>query len=372
MAKKLVLVGAGQVGREVLRLADVTREIEVAAIVDSRGLLRAAERGGSLPWDVVERARRKKETGADLSTVESSSTVIYESGRERVSTLVGQGGDLAGSVVADCTASESSIDIVKASLKAGGGAALANKRPVGSSLDNYRDLLKAGKGGRLRYESACGAGTPMVATAERILAGGDELHFARGALSGTLGVVCDGLREGKSLAQVVREAKEGGLTEPDPRDDLSGADVKRKAVVVARAAGIELEGSDVTVEQLYPAHLGPEKLGDADEFLAQLEKEREFLEELTERVKAAEGRGKVVKHCATIDAKRRSARVGLEEVDRDSPLGSIRGPANLVEFHTAFHGDCSLAVQGAGAGPSITASGVLADALQASYCVPSL
>jgi len=382
----LVVLGLGSVGRRLGRLVSSASHpglgapagggghpasLSVAGVADSSTVVYSSS--GSLPPDSLEALVQRKESSspegnlAELAEHHSLSVASTDS----LPQLVQSHGDLCGCVVADCTASLASLDVLCESLRNGGAVALANKKHVGGSLEHYQSLVDAeaeggGFGGRLRFESACGAGTPMVVSAQRLGLGNDRVHSIVGSLSGTLGVVCDALNNGTPLADAVEFAHWHGLTEPDPRDDLGGEDVHRKALVLARAVGVPLRPEDVTIEPLYPEKLEGGELC-ASEFISKLRNEHnDFQEQLAERAKKASG---PLKYVANIDCVRRKGEVSLQEVTPQSPLGSLSGAANLVQFSTDMHGDTPLAVQGAGAGAGVTASGVLADAVEASRCV---
>ena len=171
-----------------------------------------------------------------------------------------------------------------------------------------------------------------------------------------------GLEEGRAFSAVVADAKRLGYTEPDPRDDLSGLDVARKALILARRLGWRLELADVAVESLYPAHMSAEHLS-VDAFMARLP---ELDADVAARAAAAAADGAVLRYAAVVEAG--AARVGLTPVPRDSPLGRLKGTDNLVEMATDVYDAAPLVLQGRGAGAAATAAGVLADLLELHDC----
>lgn len=261
-----------------------------------------------------------------------------------------------GFVFADCTPTKETITILLEALRSGAGVALANKVPVASEQSLYDELMRYDP--RIRCESTVLAGTPAVAAVRRMVLGEDRIHRLSGTFSGTLGYVCDGLERGLLLSQVLQDAMQAGYTEPDPRDDLGGLDVARKALILARHMGWKIELSDVQVQSLYPKHMDKDKM-DVIEFMKRVQ---EVDEELRLKVSEARKMGMVLKYVATVE--NGICRVGLEAVLQSSPLGRLKGTDNLLVVHSEFYDPNPLVIQGRGAGPEITAAGVLADALE--------
>lgn len=176
--------------------------------------------------------------------------------------------------------------------------------------------------------------------------------------SGTLGYVMSEVEDGKPLSQVVKTAKSLGYTEPDPRDDLGGMDVARKALILARLLGRRITMDSIKVESLYPDEMGPTVMS-VDDFLS---KGLPLLDKsICERVAKASVSGKVLRYVCVIEGTR--CEVGIQELPRDSPLGRLRGSDNVLEVYTRCYNKQPLVIQGAGAGNDTTAAGVLADIL---------
>lgn len=265
-------------------------------------------------------------------------------------------GGSTGLVVVDCTASMGTVDVLKQVVELGCCIVLANKKPLTCGIEDYEKLMALPR--RVRYESTAGAGLPVIASITRILASGDPIFRIIGSLSGTLGYVMSEVESGKLFSQVVQAAKHLGYTEPDPRDDLNGMDVARKALILARLLGQQINMDDLKIESLYPNELGPDSMSTEDFFsngLSSLDKD------ILERVKVASSNGNVLRYVCTIEGSR--CQVGLQELPKDSALGRLRGSDNVVEIYSRCYKESPLVIQGAGAGNDTTAAGVLADIL---------
>ena len=263
-------------------------------------------------------------------------------------------------VLVDCTASDGMEEIYRAALRQGLGVVAANKRPFVGALDAWRalELEEQQGGGVLFFETTVGAGLPVHSTLRDLQRTGDRVLQVDGVLSGTLNAVLDRLSEARPLSVAVREAHEEGLTEPHPWEDLSGGDVARKLCILARRIGEGLEMSEIEVEPLLP--------GDGWDGLS-LEAFWERLADVDamfeERRRQADAEGKRLRYLASVKAG--LARVALEAVDATHPAHGLTGPDNLVALTTTRYDATPLVVRGPGAGPAVTAAGVLADVLRA-------
>jgi homoserine dehydrogenase len=275
-----------------------------------------------------------------------------------------------GAVVVDCTATDETAWALLFALDRKYTVVLANKKPLTIDQEVYDRLTRAGATGtdpgsrlrtlaRARWETTCGAALPVVSTLNRLLASGDTVHKIAGSFSGTLGYVMTGLQSGQPFSAVVREAHRLGYTEPDPRDDLGGLDVARKALILARGLGWQMDMRDIQVRGLYPAEMAHLTVPQFLEALPSLDGD------FRDRVDLAAAEGKVLRYAATIEDG--ICRVGPVAVDATSPLGTLSGPDNLVEFSTRWYTPTPLVVRGRGAGADITASGVLADIVELAY-----
>ena len=262
-------------------------------------------------------------------------------------------------IFVDCTASydlpERYLDI----LNAGMHIATPNKRANSMSMDFYKQLRVTANKMRRRflYETNVGAGLPIIDTLQNLFKSGDKLTGFYGIMSGSLSYIFGRLDEGATFSQAVLEAKEKRFTEPDPRDDLGGLDVARKALIIAREAGFELELEDIVINKVFPEDF--DDTGTTEEFLKKLPQLDDYF---TKKVEALKKQGKVLRMAASIENGKCS--VGMMEVDSSHPLYVIKGGENAFVFHTARYTPIPMTVRGYGAGAGVTAAGVFGDVLR--------
>jgi aspartokinase/homoserine dehydrogenase 1 len=266
---------------------------------------------------------------------------------------------LPHTVIIDCTANEAIGRRYQEWLARGIHIVTPNKKANSGDLDYYRSLhdTRRNSGAHYLYETTVGAGLPVVQTLRDLRDTGDDITSIEGIFSGTLAYLFN-VYDGKAaFSDIVKDAKQRGYTEPDPRDDLSGTDVARKLIILGREAGLDLQMSDVKVESLVPA--GLEK-GSIDDFLARLP---QYDATMRDRYETAKKNGKVLRYVGrlTSDGK---ATVGLVELDTKHAFANIALTDNVVRFATRRYCNNPLIVQGPGAGPEVTAGGVFADLLR--------
>ncbi|HXS26275.1 MAG TPA: bifunctional aspartate kinase/homoserine dehydrogenase I [Steroidobacteraceae bacterium] len=268
---------------------------------------------------------------------------------------------LPHSVLIDCTASAEVARHYRDWLASGIHIVTPNKKANSASWESYRGLHEARRSSRAHYlyEATVGAGLPVIQTLRDLRETGDDIVSIEGIFSGTLAYLFNAYDGSKSFSDIVREARERGYTEPDPRDDLSGMDVARKIIILGREMGLALELADVGVESLVPAGLGE---GSIEEFMDRLPRHDGAM---LERLKAARSRQRVLRYIGRLTADGR-ATVGLAELDAKHPFANIALTDNVVRFATGRYCDNPLIVQGPGAGPEVTAGGVFADLLRLS------
>lgn len=258
----------------------------------------------------------------------------------------------------DTTASSETIPLIIAALKRGGFAVLSNKKPLAASQKEFDRLHKLAKG-RLFYETTVGAGLPVIATLKNLLLTGDEVIEIQGCFSGTLGFILSELEKGQLFSGAVAAAKKLGFTEPDPRDDLSGTDVARKALILTRLLGQKLELSDIKLDSLYPSFM--DKLT-VPQFL---QKAKELDRLFEQKISLAKKKNQTLRFVAQVGVK--NCKVGLINVSKNSDLGGLNGPDNIVIFKTKRYNSNPLVIKGPGAGLQVTAAGVFSDLLTIAY-----
>jgi aspartokinase/homoserine dehydrogenase 1 len=349
----VILLGFGQIGRA---LAEMLVEREATA--RSARVVGVVDRGGFVfdPAGIpAERLREMVEAKRGGTGVGSVAGGVRGTPSHAVRHILAHA--LRRPIVVDLTADETT-PILEYALEHGADLVLANKRPVGGSRSDAESLraIAAAGGRHILHETTVGAGLPVLDTFYKLIEAGDTVRSIEGCPSGTMGYLFGEMGRGIAFSRALRGAMELGYTEPDPRDDLSGADVARKALILGRLLGFEGELSDVEVESLVPADAATTPLAD---FLSTLEK---YDARWAERVAAARSRDAVLRYRAT--ATSRSVTVGLVEVPAASALGALSGTDNQFAFRTGRYDSNPLVITGPGAGPAVTAAGVLNDVLE--------
>lgn len=269
-----------------------------------------------------------------------------------------RGDDQRHAMLIDCSANDAVVSHYPYWLACGVHVVTPNKLASSGPLSRWQAIRAASHhGGRFRYEATVCAGLPVVQTLRDLLDTGDQLQSVEGMFSGTLAWLCCQYDGKRPFSMLLREAHALGYTEPDPRDDLSGIDVARKLVILAREAGWPLSLHDVAVESLVPAELADVPL---EAFMAQLEALDLPMATHLAAAKAEQG---VLRHVASLD-RHGQAQVRLQKLPAAHPFAHTRLTDNIVQFRTQRYHDNPLLVQGPGAGPEVTAAGVFADVLR--------
>jgi len=268
---------------------------------------------------------------------------------------------LPNRVIIDCTASGEVAQHYPAWLAAGIHVVTPNKKANSAPMEFYRGLQRARRDGGTHYlyEATVGAGLPVIQTLRDLRETGDEVTSIEGIFSGTLAYLFNVYHGSREFSDIVREAKQRGYTEPDPRDDLSGMDVARKLIILGREMGLTLEMGDVKVESLVPAGL---ETGSIEDFLSRLPAHDVAMRQ---RFESARARGKVLRYVGRLTAEG-TGTVGVMELDARHAFANIALTDNVVRFATARYNNNPLIVQGPGAGPEVTAGGIFADLLRLS------
>jgi aspartokinase/homoserine dehydrogenase 1 len=350
---EVILLGFGQIGRalaaQIGRVRRPALSLKVAAVIDRSGFVFDPQGIGPRRLASLAAGKRKGRRLADMPRGKAAAA------EEAIAHVAGYA--LTRPVVVDLTADDTGAAL-EAALTHGMDLVLANKRPIAGRRSASESLWQTARarGRRILHEATVGAGLPIIDTFHKLTESGDRVERIEGLLSGTLGYVLTEVGEGAPFSRAVRAAMRLGYTEPDPREDLSGMDVGRKALILARLLGYGGELSRAAVESLVPRWARAIPLP-------------QFLERLPEmdaawkrRVDAARAQGSVLRYVATVTRGRIA--VGLKSVPLSSPLASIKGSDNQLVFTTARYKTNPLVIRGPGAGAEVTAAGVLNDILR--------
>ncbi len=269
---------------------------------------------------------------------------------------------LLNPTIIDCTSDEGVANQYANFLAHGFNVVAANKKANTASMAYYRDMraTAARHFRKFMYETKVGAGLPFIDTLQSLIRSGDELQSFGGVLSGSLSMIFGMLEDGMAFSDAVAKAVQMGFTEPDPRDDLSGMDVARKLLIVAREVGLELELDEIEVEPVIESGFAAD--ADNSELIARL---RILDGKFAERVEAAKAKDCVLRYIGRIENGRCS--VSVDAVAKDNPLGSIRDGENALVLHSRYYQPIPLVLRGYGAGADVTAAGVFADLLRTAW-----
>ncbi len=267
--------------------------------------------------------------------------------------------NLRNSVFVDVTANDAIAKSYPEYLQKSISVVACNKIACSSSYDYYKKLKDLARefNALFLFETNVGAGLPVIGTLNDLLRSGDKVNRIEAVLSGTLNFVFNNYTGEKSFAKVVRQAQDEGYTEPDPRLDLSGTDVMRKIMILARESGEKLEMEDITNESFMPESC---MKGDVENFYREMEKHEDHFSKLVTGAKEA---GKKLKFVAKFE--KGKAAVGLQHIDPQHDFYHLYGKDNAVLFYTDRYTEQPLVIKGAGAGAEVTASGVFADIIRA-------
>ncbi|MEX0845898.1 MAG: bifunctional aspartate kinase/homoserine dehydrogenase I [Balneolaceae bacterium] len=267
--------------------------------------------------------------------------------------------NLRNTVFIDSTASEQIAGLYKDVLESSISIVTPNKIACSSEYQTYKQLTDSALKykSKFLFETNVGAGLPVISTLNDLIKSGDRVHKIQAVLSGTLNFIFNNYDGTKLFSEVVKDAKEAGFTEPDPRIDLSGVDVMRKILILARVSGYEIELDEITNNGFVPEECM--KTDTLEEFYNKLDEHEEVFQAL---YKKAEDEDKRLKYVATYENGK--AETGLDSFSADHPFFNLGGKDNIVLFYTNRYDEQPLVVKGAGAGAAVTASGIFADVMK--------
>jgi len=343
------IVGTGLIGKVLLKMINENRsqlftdsllEVNVIAIANTKRML-FNEDGLDFPGS-VDKMMKEGEAMSMNGYVENMLKL-----------------NLPNSVFVDCTSSEEVAGFYETILEANISIVTPNKKASSGSLVQYRNLKSTAfkRGVKFLYETNVGAGLPVINTMNDLLLSGDKVISIEAVLSGTLNYIFSSFVSGRNFSDVVKEAKEKGYTEPDPRDDLNGMDVARKILILAREAGWDLELSDINVEDLVPQSCRGEM--PIDTFFSELTKHDKDFETLRQQ---AADRNEKLRYMAVLDNGK--VAIQLKSVDNQHPFYSLSGSDNIILFTTERYHERPMVIRGPGAGADVTAAGVFADIIR--------
>jgi aspartokinase/homoserine dehydrogenase 1 len=350
----LAVVGVGNVGAAVLRQVQQQRnyllskgfDVSVVGVANSKRFV-ADARG-------VDLSHWKDRLQASSDRMDS------EEFAERLA-----GMELTNAALVDCTSGPTIVDAYPAFIDANLHIITPNKWANALPWQRYSTLMEMldQRKRHFLFEANVGAGLPVVSTLRDLIASGDEIVRIEGILSGTLSYLFNTFDGTTPFSALVRDAHRMGYTEPDPREDLSGQDVARKLLILARQIGLQMDLDEVQVDSLVPAPLARGKYSPA--FLDAFAR---YDKTIAERVRRAAAHGAVLRYVGILERGR--ARAGLKEFPRQHPVASAKGSDNVIAFTTKRYARTPLVVQGPGAGADVTAMGVFSDILKLLHYLP--
>jgi aspartokinase/homoserine dehydrogenase 1 len=343
------VIGTGLIGSTFLdqltrRIQELRQErgidLRVRGIMNSKKMILHDRQ---LPLDSWQDELQASASEADLDTFVNHVHALY----------------LPHTVLIDATASAELPHYYERWLSRGINVITPNKKCNAGPMTSYRSVREAARKYQryFLYETNVGAGLPIVHTLRDLIETGDEITKIEGVFSGTLSYIFNSLDGSRTFSEIVREAHKLGLTEPDPREDLSGVDVARKLIILAREMGLEVEMDSVQVESMVPEDL---RAGSVEEYLNSLGKHDQAIGDL---LSSARSKGAVLRYVGTIDADGGMS-AGLRTYPHEHPFANLSGSDNIVSFQTARYNTQPMIVRGPGAGPAVTAAGVFADLLR--------
>lgn len=345
----LFIAGTGNVGAKLLGQLQqqldflqqrMNLQVRIAGITNSRKMLTSDEGVDLANW------KELLENGEPANLPAFVNTVIAK--------------NLRNSIFVDITANDAVAAIYNQLLQKSISVVACNKVAASSAYNNYKKLKDLAReyNCQFLFETNVGAGLPVIATLNDLVSSGDRVHRMEAVLSGTLNFVFNNYDGSRKFAAVVKQAQDEGYTEPDPRLDLSGVDVMRKIMILAREAGQPIEMDELSNHSFMPESC---MQGSVEDFYAEMEKHEDHFKQLLNEANAKNCKLKFV-----ASYNEGKASVGLQHIDPQHDLYHLYGKDNIVLFYTDRYKEQPMVVKGAGAGAEVTASGVFADIIRAS------
>jgi len=344
----LFIVGVGNVGSKLIEqirkqkkyLEDYLRlKIKVIAIANSKKTLVDTNSIDGKSW-------RKKLDNAEKTDLNN----LFKKVKEL---------NLRNSIFIDNTADEKVSQEYKRYLENNIGVVTCNKIACADSFKNFKTLKTVSRkfNSPFLFETNVGAGLPVIDTLSNLIASGDQIIKIEAILSGSLNYIFNNFKIYDSFHKIVEDAMKKGLTEPDPRVDLSGIDVARKILILARESGLEIELNDVKINSFLP-----KQVCDIDDKILFLESLKKYRSHFNSYLKSARSNNSSLKYVARLNEGK--AEVGLKEIPPGNDFFNIEGSDNIILFYTARYKDNPLIIKGAGAGAAVTASGIFGDIIR--------
>ena len=357
---RIVQVGLGLIGSTVVeQIVEQQHEwherlgldIRISAILTTQFALVAGPDG--FAPEVLPEVVSRRRAGADLAEIAAALDLKSVTSIDFDLNRLG----LGRPIVLDAAAGAATTELAEQALAVDGGVVYSNKAPLSQAIPDSSVLWDGARNGSVRYETTCGAGLPVISTIASLLNTGDKVTEIVGCLSGTLGAIFSDIAAGQPLSTAIKTAKDAGYTEPDPRDDPSGLDVARKALILARTIGRTDDLTDISVESLVPDSLSDCSV---ERFMEQI---ADHNAPVAARQHEAANSASTLKYVATVPAIG-PIKVGIEPVSTSTVLGALQGPENIVSIRTTRYDRFPLTISGPGAGAAVTAAGMIADMLE--------
>lgn len=345
----LYIVGVGLIGAKLMEQINKQQQVlkekygialQISGIANSRKMLFQDEQMDGEKWLKKLNASRKK-----MSISKFVETMIAENKRN--------------AIFVDNT---SSLEVTKeysTILSHSISISTPNKLGASSSMKQFNNLKRkaAERGVFYGYETNVGAGLPIISTIQDLIKSGDEIDKIEAVLSGSLSYIFNNFDGSQPFSHIVMDAKTKGLTEPDPREDLNGYDVRRKILILAREAGHDIEEKDIKIDYFLKNEL--RKAKSIESFLNLLQKEDATLQTYVEGLEAQNKKPRMIASFS-----KKEAKVGVQELDSGSPFYHLEGSDNMIVIHSQRYKERPLVIKGPGAGADVTAAGVLAEILR--------